>query len=432
MSETVQFYLLWLSQILQIGIYGITFATILTPRWKAPRWLLDLILMAAVVLPNYLKVTTSIHSPLYFLSLILANALMILYVLFCFEDSLLKKALISVTVWPLGFICDVIILFFHDFAKYLGADAVMLPSAWQISFEGCLILTIVSGCFLFIYFRFVKNIPFHISKLSFLLILPIGQVICYYLTDLKGSRSFYQNQLMIFVMLFSVIGNTIIFYYVIINQMQHNQTMYRYTELLKLWDIEKQNYDIFERRSHELDKIRHDFNNQINTAARMAAVEKDYSGAGLVFNSLRDSVSQAAGDKDRYCFNPLINAVIADKAKECSSNKILLETNLEIGEIKQISLLHQCSLFSNLMDNAIHAASSFPGERYIRISASIQGAYLIIKVSNSSQNPSKKEAMRKGFGIEIITDIVNTYQGYYSGKWKDDEYKAIVSIMLKP
>jgi len=84
------------------------------------------------------------------------------------------------------------------------------------------------------------------------------------------------------------------------------------------------------------------------------------------------------------------------------------------------------------MDNAIHAASSFPGERYIRISASIQGAYLIIKVSNSSQNPSKKEAMRKGFGIEIITDIVNTYQGYYSGKWKDDEYKAIVSIMLKP
>ena len=82
----------------------------------------------------------------------------------------------------------------------------------------------------------------------------------------------------------------------------------------------------------------------------------------------------------------------------------------------------------NLMDNAIHAASVFSGERYISVYASVQGVYLTVRVTNSSDNPAKKSPGRKGCGIEIIKDIVEEYQGHYSGKWENNEYKTIVSV----
>lgn len=58
----------------------------------------------------------------------------------------------------------------------------------------------------------------------------------------------------------------------------------------------------------------------------------------------------------------------------------------------------------------------------------MKGAYLTVRVTNSSDNPEKKKSERKGYGIEILKDIVKKYQGYYYCECDNGEYMVVISM----
>lgn len=323
-----------------------------------------------------------------------------------------------------------IMFFFINTSGYTSPDATMLPSGWVVSFVGCCLLAIFAGCFIFLYFRFIDKLKFQASDFVLFLFLPTGQSLCCFLLvriyQSEQLQIFYQKPAWIFGALIEVLGTIAILYF-ISERARQEEINRKYRERIYLWDIERTHYAALEERSHELEKIRHDLNNQINAIMQLIS-EKDYGKAETAADELKEKVQRAAGGEKEYCANSVVNAVMTEKAKECRKYGITLKTDLRIGEMQHISLLHQCSLFSNLMDNAIHAASVFSGERYISVYASVQGVYLTVRVTNSSDNPAKKSPGRKGCGIEIIKDIVEEYQGHYSGKWENNEYKTIVSV----
>jgi hypothetical protein len=91
-----------------------------------------------------------------------------------------------------------------------------------------------------------------------------------------------------------------------------------------------------------------------------------------------------------------------------------------------------CSLFSNLMENAVEACRRIEtGERYIRVAVvSVDKGHLMIRVQNSTdENPrqdgetflSSKAVDRKGYGLSSITSIAKKYGGSASFHWDKTE-----------
>lgn len=428
------FFALWILQVMQAGIYGLMFALVLKPRWKFTRWAMILILMAFSVLPVYFKITTSVRDGRNILSIVLINGGFFLYAVFGFADRFPKKAIVFLMVESVSILSELLLYFFIDTSQYLDDGLRMLPSGWIISLAACCILIILAAVFLFLYFRFWEKIEFHVSHLLLFLIFPVSQILCYFLINreyqLEKGNLLYRNPVLLLLVPAGIIGNAALLY-IMAEQTRQEGAKRSLQEMMHLRSLEKMHYEALESHLHEMEKMRHDLNSQILAVTKLIE-EKDYGNAAIVLNEFKGAMDHATGEGKKYCGNAVVNAVMAEKEQECERNGITLTADLKMGELEHISLLHQYSLFSNLLDNAIHAASVFDGERYVRIRALLQGAYLTVRVMNSSDDPAGKRSGRKGYGIEIIRDIVGTYQGHYSGKWKDGAYEAIVSIVVDP
>ena len=93
--------------------------------------------------------------------------------------------------------------------------------------------------------------------------------------------------------------------------------------------------------------------------------------------------------------------------------------------------MHLCSIFSNLMDNAINANLSLPSgrERYIRIIAHEKQGYIAVKTENPSdrRNGKLQPDRSMGYGLKILRDISESYDGDFSAECKDGECRCILS-----
>lgn len=116
--------------------------------------------------------------------------------------------------------------------------------------------------------------------------------------------------------------------------------------------------------------------------------------------------------------------------------------------------LELCSVFSNLIDNALNAARCVEGEgRFVDIACSVKGAYLILKVTNGTDGGSstlpKKVAFRgksakrlggssvfsdrslpeHGWGLRIVQDICARYEGELSLESEGDGKVTATAVL---
>lgn len=85
---------------------------------------------------------------------------------------------------------------------------------------------------------------------------------------------------------------------------------------------------------------------------------------------------------EEYCQNRVVNAVMSEKAKQCRKKNIELDAELMVPAALRMDALQICSLFSNLMDNAIEAVTIENTKecRWIRVNTEVKNAYLCIKI----------------------------------------------------
>lgn len=135
--------------------------------------------------------------------------------------------------------------------------------------------------------------------------------------------------------------------------------------------------------------------------------------------------------RKNYCGNSIVNAVLEEKEAECNRNRITLLIDVRMGEIPNIAKSHLCSIFTNLLDNAIAAVlETCESKREIWISAGLKAEYLIVKAANRStiSYAERKPAANHGMGKQILADIAETYEGYYEAAFKDGYYYATVIV----
>lgn len=414
-------FLLWNLGTLWFGLF---FSLALEPRWdKVPRWVLA-VSFSVIVLPSvYLKILHPLSTVLY----LTAFVSLLMYVLAAFKDRLWKKLLLFILFCAVAEISELPLRYL---AGYTGmsfdGSFNSLKMVLLVAAETGITL-ILTSLLLITWNRFAAHKK-TVRYIYIFLIFPISQLIMLFafggiIPETTSIDCF-----------FACIGVSLgliadfILLYVIVEQGQKEVLAGKLHELEMLHRIEDVHYQAIEARRNKMAKLRHDFNNQLITAYHMVEQENTESARALL-DALKADI--ATTSEYTYCGNAVVNAVLSEKAAASQAQGILLETELDLGEEPNIKPVHLCSIFSNLLDNAMHAVKSCPeSERFITVKAARKEDYLYIKVENSSVEPKKVHSDRKGYGQEILCDIAFQYDGEFLTEWKDGVYRAMLSLSV--
>lgn len=203
-------------------------------------------------------------------------------------------------------------------------------------------------------------------------------------------------------------------------------------------ELLKKNMEPFNSRMEEIDKFRHDARNYmslIKHEAEYICENNKFAGELLVY---ADSLQY-----ERLCENLLVNLLLNDKKVKANECDIKFESKVVIPEDLPVDSKDICSLFFNLIDNAIDANKTLSKTlgKWITIKANVMGNYLIIKQSNSMFNytesdgkgnffTTKLNKVNHGKGLKIIADIAEKYNGFAEFETKNNVFYSTVYLYL--
>ncbi|WP_331482857.1 sensor histidine kinase [Otoolea muris] len=142
----------------------------------------------------------------------------------------------------------------------------------------------------------------------------------------------------------------------------------------------------------------------------------------------------------RLCDHEMLNSILCRYMQQCTDSHITFHADIRSGTTDFIADNDLTSLFCNLLDNAIAAASNIPGS-FIEINTSKheKTPFFVITVINSCRkNPflCKDRQLNDnknghGFGLKSIRKVVDQYHGNLQMYYNDDALTFHTVITLK-
>lgn len=192
-------------------------------------------------------------------------------------------------------------------------------------------------------------------------------------------------------------------------------------------ELEQAHYQSMEEQRKRLSHIRHDFKNQLASISALLQMGEEQEARDMI-----SSVSQTIDEtrENVYCDIPVVNAVLSEKDRLCHEKGITLTVDLALPAGLTVESIHLCSIFGNLLDNAIRSAETAGAERpAVSLRSLREGDYLFLKVTNPSPPPQTPREGR-GLGTQILTELAQRYGGDYQTEYKDGVFSAVVCLLV--
>lgn len=180
-------------------------------------------------------------------------------------------------------------------------------------------------------------------------------------------------------------------------------------------EIDMQYLELLEKKNETMNIMAHDYKNNILTIASMtdSSEVKDY------INNMMGEIakySQIAKTKNR-----LLDVILCKYTDICNNKGIKFETDIMTDNLVFINNYDISTLFNNILDNAVEAAS-LSSQKYIHleIANSLNSYHKVIVTNSCDTEPhsekgklitTKKNKEAHGFGTKSIRKIVNKYHG---------------------
>ena len=193
------------------------------------------------------------------------------------------------------------------------------------------------------------------------------------------------------------------------------------------YKLEQQHYQNIEARRTERSKLSHDLNNLLSSVLILL----DNGSIPQAQETLRGVAKRVEQTKEYpYCGIPIVNAILTEKEAECRRQKTKLETDLLFPPQVQIPPVDLCSIFSNLLDNAIRACTHLPeSQRVIQLSVNTRADYLLIRCVNPAQHGPGPRPEGSGLGLLILKDLAQTYQGDFHTSFAKGQFTATLILL---
>lgn len=229
----------------------------------------------------------------------------------------------------------------------------------------------------------------------------------------------------------------IIFYQTLNDQLKKIQIASQFSMLQKQHQMEQEQMDHLHFRTKETYVLQRKTESALTHIQDLLSNHK-YPEATAAL----DSFSQTF-QKERfhpYCQDNLIQAILEGKKLRAEQYHIQVSYEIFLPDKLSIEITDLCSVFFNLMDNAIEACLQSGSQKpFIRLSTEFSGECLSIYLHNT-KNPeqifkhqtTKKESYNPlpshGFGLSIIEDICQKYDGAYQWLDRTDYFDSIVLL----
>ena len=378
--------------------------------------------------------------------LLIAMAYSIASAIFLFKDKLRTRIFIWFATYVIILLVEALFIYSAVFFKIDSGspDRILSASPYIISF---------SSAFLTL-FTFLRKIKFKgirsrknetilfisilIAQFSLVQMLLINQFNLDFSTSNLLSSIFgnYDNLVSITLLIssmFNSIADIALFVTMI-----HSSQNEKLREELRMQEYQNsvnlEYYKNVEKNSVEARKIRHDLANMVQTAYEIMenGTDSDKESAKKMFAQLKAEVSDIK--IERFCENPLVNAIASNKAAECRKNNIEFDFDLRVPETVGIEEVDICKAYVNIFDNAINAAKAIDGKRYVKIKSftdESDGMLYITGENNVAPDYEDKKKSRTGehgYGLKILRDTAEKYGGRLVTDDKGDTFTVVMTM----
>lgn len=378
--------------------------------------------------------------------LLIAMAYSIASAIFLFKDKLRTRIFIWFATYVIILLVEALFIYSAVFFKIDSGspDRILSASPYIISF---------SSAFLTL-FTFLRKIKFKgirsrknetilfisilIAQFSLVQMLLINQFNLDFSTSNLLSSIFgnYDNLVSITLLIssmFNSIADIALFVTMI-----HSSQNEKLREALKMQEYQNsvnlEYYKNVEKNSVETRKIRHDLANMVQTAYEIMenGTDGDKEAAKRMFAQLKTEVSDIK--IERFCENPLVNAIASNKAAECRKNNIEFDFDLRVPETVGIEEVDICKAYVNIFDNAINAAKAIDGKRYVKIKSFTDESDRMLYITGENnvapdyEDKKKSRTGEHGYGLRILRDTAEKYGGRLVTDDKGDTFTVVMTM----
>lgn len=165
--------------------------------------------------------------------------------------------------------------------------------------------------------------------------------------------------------------------------------------------------------------------------------EKQWDSLMSYLNELSEDI--LAKKKTGWTQTGILDTILEQKKEKAESEGIEFSIQADRIGALPFSDLEICTLFSNLLDNAIQACEKIEGNRrWIEIQITRKSGMLYLTISNSIKDrPSEQEGklitnkqnhQLHGYGIKSVQKIVRKYEGDFSYQIRESEFIVTITF----
>lgn len=290
-----------------------------------------------------------------------------------------------------------------------------------------ILFSLLLGIFTLGWRKWVSGKVYNLRICLIFAIFPLSQIIMLCNINLKIYREMTPGGMWSIIGILIGITADVLLLVLLLRQQRMQEMSIHLKEIEKAWEVEQNHYRDIEMRREELAKVRHDLSEQFMVIQQLIH-KSDNEKAEEMLNTLIEYV--ASTKEYVYCADSVINAIMGEYERVCRQNEIRLIHHLEIMQPLKINPVAICSIFSNLLRNAIAASKEVEKDAFVEIKAAVKGDYIHIRVENSfSDKYAKNKKKRKGYGLEILRSLADKYHGQMETEIKGDKF--IVKIFVE-
>lgn len=218
--------------------------------------------------------------------------------------------------------------------------------------------------------------------------------------------------------------------------MINSRNQYHENEKLAKYHLENQlkYYEYLEQKNYETRKFRHDMRSHLYMLQHLC--EEDRT------NEYKAYLNDITANFEHISTSVSVNHGIADAVLnkyyyEAQNHNITLHVDGHFPPQCNLSAYDVCTIFSNLLDNAMDAVIASNGSD-IHFSCRYTDREIILVFENEFKNiefdshgnprTHKKDSTRHGFGLKNVEDCVNKNHGYMNIDTSDNHFKVILSL----
>ncbi len=262
-----------------------------------------------------------------------------------------------------------------------------------------------------------------IHEMALLVVLPVYQfilVLCFFLVCGRQVSILVFGVMVVF---FSIAVDIVVI--VSLDHLEENRVLEeRLAGMYRQRQLELDFYVQNRENVRKMDAVKSGLLQQIALAESMLEEKKGFGEVKILLNDACRDIQKTR--LNRYCENLLVNSILTAKEKRAREKGIDIGFGVFVEKEIPMDPVDLCSLFCNLLDNAIEACERICAEgvpKRISVKADCRAGCLILQIENTSDTKlpdgnslfptSKLEKAEHGLGLKLVERIVKKYHGNF-------------------